>query len=94
MSTHSIHFQDKIIDLKLSKLYYHIYSYGKSFYGLKNQVEIAVVNEPSVFEPPKVYCRMVAELKELLRELTDRQEKRKGLTLVCNTLTNHPFNLR
>ena len=26
------------------------------YYGLKNELEIAVVNEPSVFEPPKFYC--------------------------------------
>ena len=25
--------------------------------GLKNEFEIAVVNEPSVFEPLKFYCR-------------------------------------
>ena len=27
------------------------------FYGLKNEFETAMVNEPSVFEPPKFYCR-------------------------------------
>ena len=26
--------------------------------GLKNKFEVAVVNEPSVFEPPKVYCNV------------------------------------
>ena len=26
------------------------------YWGLKNEVEIAVVNEPSVFEPLKFYC--------------------------------------
>ena len=37
-------------------------NYSKStamdFYskGLKNKIETAVVNEPSVFEPPKFYC--------------------------------------
>ena len=25
-------------------------------YGLKNEFETALVNEPSVFEPPKFYC--------------------------------------
>ena len=57
MSTHNIHFQDKILDLKLPQLYYYISSYGKkTFYGLKNEFEIAVVNELSVFEPLKFYC--------------------------------------
>ena len=28
MSTNNIHFQDKIIDIKLSQLYYNISSYG------------------------------------------------------------------
>ena len=28
--------------------------------GLKNKFEIAVVNEPSVFEPLKVYCILLA----------------------------------
>ena len=27
------------------------------FKGLKNEFETAVVDEPSVFEPPKFYCR-------------------------------------
>ena len=29
---------------------------GFFFKGLKVEFEIAVVNEPSVFEPPKFYC--------------------------------------
>ena len=29
---------------------------GYFCYGLKNEFEIAAVNEPSVFEPPKFYC--------------------------------------
>ena len=33
-----------------------IYSYGSFSKGLKNKFKIAVVNEPSVFEPLKVYC--------------------------------------
>ena len=55
LSLHNIHFQDKIKDLKLSQHYYYISTYGKSFQGLKNEFEIAVVNEPSVFEPLKFY---------------------------------------
>ena len=31
-------------------------SYGTFSKGLKNEFEIAVFNEPSVFEPLKVYC--------------------------------------
>ena len=31
-------------------------SYGIFSLGLKNDFKIAVVNEPSVFEPPKFYC--------------------------------------
>ena len=34
-----------------------ICSYGILSKGLKNEFETAVVNEPSVFEPLKVYCR-------------------------------------
>ena len=29
------------------------------FQGLKNEFETAVVNEPSVFEPLKFYCRNI-----------------------------------
>ena len=62
MSTHNIHFQDKIIDPILSQLYYNISSYGKmekSYLGLKNEFEIAVINEPSVFQPSKFQCNSV-----------------------------------
>ena len=31
------------------------------FKGLKNEFETAVVNEPSVFEPPKCYCNGYTE---------------------------------
>ena len=34
-----------------------ICSYGFFSKGLKNKFEIVMVNEPSVFEPLKVYCR-------------------------------------
>ena len=56
MSTYNIHFQDKMIALKLSQHFYYISSHGKSFKGLKTEFEIAVVNEPPVFERLKVYC--------------------------------------
>ena len=35
-----------------------ICSYGNFSKGLKNEFEIAVVNEPSVFEPLKFYCSL------------------------------------
>ena len=35
-----------------------ICSYGIFSKGLKNEIETAVVNEPSVFEPLKFYCIM------------------------------------
>ena len=31
--------------------------------GLKNKFEIAVVNKPSVFKPPKFYCIRVRVMK-------------------------------
>ena len=36
---------------------FQICSYGIFSKGLKNEFERAVVNEPSVFEPLKFYCR-------------------------------------
>ena len=48
---------------KLSK----ICSYGIFPKGPKNEFETAVVNEPSVFEPLKVYCSMF-QAKELLQD--------------------------
>ena len=34
----------------------NIYSYGSFSKGLKNKFEIAMVKEPSVFEPLKFHC--------------------------------------
>ena len=39
-----------------------ICSYGICSKGLKNEFEIAVVNEPSVFEPLKFYCIRVVHV--------------------------------
>ena len=39
-----------------------ICSYGNFSEGLKNKFERAVVNEPSVFEPLKFYCRLLVGL--------------------------------
>ena len=36
--------------------YNNVCSYGMFLWELKNEFEIAVVNEPSVFEPLKFYC--------------------------------------
>ena len=53
MSIHNIPFQYKKENHpQLSQ----ICSYGIFSKGLKSESEIAVVNEPSVFEPLKVYC--------------------------------------
>ena len=34
--------------------------------GLKNEFETAVVNEPSVFEPLKIYCNYITSLQSSL----------------------------
>ena len=38
MSTYNIHFQDKMIALKLSQHYYYISSHGEKFQGTQNRV--------------------------------------------------------
>ena len=38
--------------------YNNVFSYGIFSQGLKNELEIAVVNEPSVFEPLNFDCKM------------------------------------
>ena len=55
MSLHKIPFSvypKKESYTKLSQ----ICSYGNSSYGLKHEFETAMVNEPSVIEPLKLYC--------------------------------------
>ena len=56
MNIHNMPYQyEKENRPKLSQI--HLMSAILGFcYGLKNEFEIAVVNEPSVFEPPKFYC--------------------------------------
>ena len=53
--------QHAIIKIKKITLNYpkydNVLSYGTVPYGLKNEFETAVVNEPSVFEPLKLYCK-------------------------------------
>ena len=53
MSPHNIQFHDKI--KKNTKILVFL-SYRKNFVGLKNEFEIAVVNEPSVFELLRFDC--------------------------------------
>ena len=56
MRSHNIPFQyEKEKHPKLSQ----ICSYRNFSKGLKNEFEIAMVNEPSVFEPLKFYCMSV-----------------------------------
>ena len=55
MNTHNIQFEYNKNHLKYLK-YNNIFSYGIFCQGFKNEIKIAVVNEPSVFEPLKFYC--------------------------------------
>ena len=48
--------QDKIRDLELSQIYYHLQLWKKNSRDFKKRFEIAVVNKPSVFEPSKFQC--------------------------------------
>ena len=50
--------QDTIFSIKKKITLNYPKSAAKGFWskGLKNEFETAVVNEPSVFEPLKVYC--------------------------------------
>ena len=63
MSTHNIPFLNKRKENhpKLSQ----ICNYGICFKGPKNEFEPAVVNEPSVFKPLKVYC--IKNIKKILK---------------------------
>ena len=59
MSTHNIPFLNikKENHPKLSQ----ICNYGICSKGPKNEFDTSVVNEPSVFEPLKFYCRIIAK---------------------------------
>ena len=54
MCTHNIPFF--IVKKKITPDYSKYATMGFFSGGLKNESEIAVVNEPSVFEPLKFYC--------------------------------------
>ena len=56
MSTHNIPF----FNMKKKNTRNYPESAAKGFFPRdKNEFERAVVNEPSVFEPPKFYCNLV-----------------------------------
>ena len=61
MSTHNLHFQDKIGDLELFHIL--ISAVMENFRELKNEFELAVVNEPSVFEPSQVKRTMQISIR-------------------------------
>ena len=54
MSAHNIPFSINK-KITLNHLNIHLWDFSK---GPKNEFEIAVVNEPSVFESLKVYCNL------------------------------------
>ena len=54
MSAHNIPFS--IIKKKIKLNHPKSAAMGPFSYGLNNEFETAVVNEPSVFEPLKFYC--------------------------------------
>ena len=54
MSAHNIPFS--ILKKKIKLNYPKSASMGLFSYGLKNEFETAIVNEPSVFEPLKFCC--------------------------------------
>ena len=45
---------------------------GYFSYGLKNEFEIAVVNEPSVFEPLKFYCTHFSDVYRSINYIVSR----------------------
>ena len=55
MSTRNIYFQNKIRGLEISQIYQYLQLW-KKIWALKNELEIAVVNEPSMFGPLTFYC--------------------------------------
>ena len=63
MSTRNIPFS--ISKRKITLIYSKSAAMGFCSKGLKNEFETAVVNEPSVFEPLKVYCTSIDTDKSL-----------------------------
>ena len=56
--------------------------------GLKNEFETAMVNEPSVFEPLKVYCNgtlyVLIRIASMNIQHTIMLEKIKKISLLCS----------
>ena len=50
---HTFYYIKRNLPLIILNLQLSVFFFSR---GLKNEFEIAVVNEPSVFEPPKFYC--------------------------------------
>ena len=63
-----INIKKKKITLNYPK-YNNVCNYGDFSYRLKNEFETAVVNQPSVFEPLKVYCILLGKFS--LQNLLD-----------------------
>ena len=55
--------------------YNNVCSCGTFCWGLKNEFEIAQVNEPSVFEPLKFYCMLYTYFLSFSREIYYQREE-------------------
>ena len=53
MSTHTIQFHDEI---RKNPKYLFSLAIGRLLQGLKKEFESSTVNEPSLFEPLRLYC--------------------------------------
>ena len=77
MCIHNIPFYDK---KKITLDYSESAAMGFFSWGLKNELEIAVVNEPSVFEPLKFYC--------IILGVAEHSDKGIGLTSLGHLYLN------
>ena len=73
ISTHNIPFLNMKKKKENHPKLFQIYIYGICSKGLKKEFETAVVNEPSVFEPLKFYCKYVQNLSEIIYHKIDRR---------------------
>ena len=91
MSPHSIHFQNKIRALELSQKFSFLLLWQKNL-GLENEIELAVVNEPSVFEPLKFYC--ILDHAALLTRFCNRKRAvGRASTIGFRSITPKPFEI-
>ena len=65
--------------IRISLIFYNMKvsaAMGFFSYGLKNEFEVAVVNEPSVFEPLKFYCiyASLEKIHPLVRKIFHLQD--------------------